>query len=277
MPFIKSGGFDEIRRCIDLEPHAHDSFEFTYISEGEVTWELEDGSSLNLHGGSAAIIGPHVNHHGKDCVIQPSRLFWLVLNPLAKDSTRNTLFDGVQLRLMDEIFRKAGNKTWRADSELAHSFEELFTLMERKAAGTENEGLLLALGRTIVCRFLLAAACSLSRAEPNLAKEKAFLSGARVFLLENLHDKPGVSELAAHFGLSPARFSVCFKRETGMTPADYLRRIRCEEAIRLMRDTSLSITEIAFRLGFASGQHFSGVFKKYFGASPKGFRAQPKP
>jgi AraC-like DNA-binding protein len=95
---------------------------------------------------------------------------------------------------------------------------------------------------------------------------------AQRLMRENLARSLSVANIAARLGVSAAFFSARFKAESGMTPGDYLRRLRCERACELLADTRLTVTETAFRLGFSTSQHFAGVFRRYVGVSPRQFR-----
>jgi AraC-like DNA-binding protein len=95
---------------------------------------------------------------------------------------------------------------------------------------------------------------------------------ASAFMAKNLGNNIGVGDVAAHLGLTPSGFSKSFKKETGLTPADCLRRLRCEQAGVLLGKTGKSITTIAFELGFSSSQYFASTFRKYTGMTPGQYR-----
>lgn len=69
-------------------------------------------------------------------------------------------------------------------------------------------------------------------------------------------------------GLSTSRLQAVFREVTGYPPLDYLRRLRVEEARRLLADQRLSVKEIAARTGFRDTSHFSKVFRRIDGLSP---------
>ncbi len=81
-----------------------------------------------------------------------------------------------------------------------------------------------------------------------------------------------IGRLAAQAGLSVSRFKTRFKRETGIPPAEYIQRCKIAAAMTLLGNRNLSITDIAFRLGFSSSQYFATVFKRYTGQSPRVMR-----
>ena len=72
--------------------------------------------------------------------------------------------------------------------------------------------------------------------------------------------------------LSSSRLQALFREVTGYPPLDYLRRLRVEEARRLLADPRLSVKEIAARMGFRDTSHFSKVFRRVDGLSPAHFR-----
>ena len=73
-------------------------------------------------------------------------------------------------------------------------------------------------------------------------------------------------------GLSPSRLQALFREVTGFPPLDYLRRLRVEEARRLLADRRLSVKEVAARTGFRDTSHFSKVFRRVDGLAPAHYR-----
>jgi AraC-like DNA-binding protein len=101
---------------------------------------------------------------------------------------------------------------------------------------------------------------------------KHFVAAAIAYLRQHLHEPVGIADLVRHVGFSRARMFDMFKAQTGLTPNDYLQRMRIEKAQEQLRQTKLSVTEIGLAVGFSSGQYFSTVFARYTGVSPTRFR-----
>ena len=78
-----------------------------------------------------------------------------------------------------------------------------------------------------------------------------------------------VGELAHHVGMSPSSFHQHFKAVTGMTPIQYQRRIRLQEARKSLLFESIDIGEASFRVGYQSHSQFSKDYRQYFGRLPK--------
>lgn len=83
---------------------------------------------------------------------------------------------------------------------------------------------------------------------------------------------PTVAWCAEQFNLSPNYFGDLLKKELHMTAQDYLQEKMTAAARHLLRDTNLSISEIAEELGFSYANHFSRMFVKRTGMSPLRFR-----
>lgn len=84
----------------------------------------------------------------------------------------------------------------------------------------------------------------------------------------NFKNDVKATAVAQHVGYSPNYFSAEFKRETGIEFRKYLQRLRLDFAMKLLKLSTLSVTEVCFECGFHSLPYFSQAFKKKFGVSP---------
>jgi AraC-like DNA-binding protein len=78
-----------------------------------------------------------------------------------------------------------------------------------------------------------------------------------------------IDNLARNVGMSPSSLHQHFKVVTGMTPIQYQKRIRLQEARRGMLLESLDIGEASFRVGYHSHSQFTKDYRRYFGRLPK--------
>jgi YesN/AraC family two-component response regulator len=89
---------------------------------------------------------------------------------------------------------------------------------------------------------------------------------------ESLPREVTLTDVAAKVHLNPSYLSHLFKQQTGQKFVDYIVIQRMEEAKKLVRATSLRISEIAERLGYQDIAYFSNTFKKVTGKTPLEFR-----
>ena len=92
------------------------------------------------------------------------------------------------------------------------------------------------------------------------------------YLREHLTENFREAQLAQIAGLTPSAFSRSFRRHTGMTPIQYISRLRINLACQLLSDTSMSITRICYESGFNNLSNFNRQFLNQKGVPPTGFR-----
>ncbi|HYG34435.1 MAG TPA: AraC family transcriptional regulator, partial [Clostridia bacterium] len=85
-------------------------------------------------------------------------------------------------------------------------------------------------------------------------------------------DKLSVAEAATIARMSQPQLMKNFKRVAGMTLVAYMNHVRLSNAARLLKETALSIAEIANEVGFSDQSYFDKQFKRAFGCAPKNFR-----
>ena len=83
---------------------------------------------------------------------------------------------------------------------------------------------------------------------------------------------PTIPELAARARLGESAFRIQVQALTGATPRVHLENLRLEQAARLLTETCQPVTDIALTTGYADPFHFSRVFRRCFGSSPRAFR-----
>lgn len=98
------------------------------------------------------------------------------------------------------------------------------------------------------------------------------LSWVPAYLSFNIGEPLTVAQMARRANLSPSRFSAVFRRRFGLSPHQYLLRLRIEHAQSMLTTTDLPLRDIAAACGFADEHHFSKAFKRMSGVSPGAYR-----
>lgn len=81
-----------------------------------------------------------------------------------------------------------------------------------------------------------------------------------------------LGEIAEVLGVNPSYLSTLFKQETGVSFSDYLSRYRIERAKLFLKEANLKIYEVAQRVGYTDGRHFSQLFRRSQGLTPLEYR-----
>ena len=104
---------------------------------------------------------------------------------------------------------------------------------------------------------------------PPPAPDDSFLQRFTRLVDEHLGDENfGVEEMVARIGMSRTQLHRKVKAVTGQSTGHLIRTMRLQRAAELLRHDDLSITDIAFRVGFSSASYFTESFHKHFGYPP---------
>jgi AraC-like DNA-binding protein len=91
---------------------------------------------------------------------------------------------------------------------------------------------------------------------------------AKSILEANMENPPDLESLANQVGMSLSKLKQVFPMACGMPPYAYLRLLRMEMAMRLLRNEGRSVTETALEVGYSNLSHFSKTFVEHFGIKP---------
>ena len=89
---------------------------------------------------------------------------------------------------------------------------------------------------------------------------------------ENYNKDLTLESVSSHFGLNPSYFSRMFKKALGSAYTEYLNFVRICKAEKLLKDTDMSVLEVAMETGFSSVTYFNRVFKKIRNCSPTTYK-----
>lgn len=268
LPLLGHVGLVRSHGASRISWHRHQGFELLFVVGGATAYEFHGGRVIELHGGHFLVVPPRMAHRGVHEVRSPATICGLLLNPPRRGQNRNTSFTPQDLRRLRGLLQGAAfavrpfNPTLRW--LVKRLTDEAAAFWSNPADVNTQAGL-----RTTLCATLLEAMRQMLA--PPIAP-KAIVAAAVAYLRQHHNRSVAISELVSHLGYSRPRVFQLFKAETGLTPNDYLQRVRIEKVQELLAQTGRSITDIAAATGFNSGQYLSTVFRKYTGSSPIGYR-----
>ena len=95
------------------------------------------------------------------------------------------------------------------------------------------------------------------------------LLNARNIILADISEPPSISFLATQVGMSETKLKQLFKQTFGDSIYNYFQKIRMEEAAFLLKQSAYSVSEVGYQLGFSNLSHFSRLFQRHYGVTPK--------
>jgi AraC family transcriptional regulator len=155
-----------------------------------------------------------------------------------------------------------------ADPVLARLVQALIAIIEDKAHYSQ------ALAAEVIRAFVNAVAARHGHPAEELKAKGGIapnqMKSLLVWLQDHIHGPLTVGLMATQVGLSAAHFSREFKRSTGLTPWDYVVRIRLDGAREALMNGGCSAT-VASQFGFSDQSHMARLFKLRFGVSPSAY------
>ena len=118
---------------------------------------------------------------------------------------------------------------------------------------------------------LILKQCAASRSRP-VHTGSAYASVTMKYLTDHYMDRIRIADIAEYIGVDRSHLSKCFHTEYGMSPQEYLLRLRMRKAAQLLEDTGESISGIARQCGYEDALAFTKIFRKHYGISPSAFR-----
>jgi len=102
------------------------------------------------------------------------------------------------------------------------------------------------------------------------------ISKAKTYIHDHYRESFSLEDVADYVELTPTYFTKLFKEQTQQTFIDYVTDFRIEKSKELLRQTNLSLKEIAYEVGYKDPNYYSRVFKKWTNLSPKQYRSTLK-
>ena len=104
------------------------------------------------------------------------------------------------------------------------------------------------------------------------AMEQKFLRSIQEYVSANLHRNITLDDIAEVVCMSPSSLYKKMKEYSGLSPMEYVMKVRLHRAVELLKDDSVSVQEVASAVGFNTHSFFSECFKREFGMTPRQWR-----
>lgn len=244
---------------------------FYYITDGRFEWMINDQQYI-LYPGDLAIVLPGQNFGSEKGFLEIGTISWLHLLP--DHVIRNgKLSIEKWSRLTENECGTIGRILSLNNTPVLCRFKEataIFNTMHQEFVSQEI-GYIARINYQMD-ELLILIARSLTRQNSSRRDFPQVFMKLEQTLRGNLSHQWTVDEMAALTGLGATAFSEKVKSFTGFSPLNYLINIRISEAIKLLKQPDIQVTDIALDVGFYSSQHFATTFKKLTGYTPSEFR-----
>lgn len=241
------------------EEHQHRYWELGYAVEGTSELYVGGRRRFNLSPGSFWSVTAGTGH-------------WLRQGPEAK---HHRLFVGLQLPLMIARHSEWNLRNILREVVVLHGVYQLDQLFSRivieGATRSHYQAAALRLGLDALILEIVRAGTGGNGNAANAFMHPA-VSRALNLLRTRFRENWPLERLASESGISRARLAQLFRDQIGTSIHKVLNKVRVEHAQTLLKDSTLSISEIAGDSGFATSQHFARIFRQLIGTTAAEYR-----
>lgn len=234
--------------------HYHSGYELYYLNSGSVISSIGN-KSYNLKKGNMAIIPPYVQHRNE--YSEHDKNYRMVIN-VSPD------YLSPEMKKILESFKDT------AVISFPLQYQDIITsIIKKLSKETENSAPFSQQMQKVYLLELLVHIFRYKTPEENIDYSSETLIHSIIkYINENYQNNITTAELADTFHVSESTILRKFKKYTGSKVNEYINFIRILNAEKLLMETDLSLTKIAFLCGFNDSNYFSTVFKNYKGLSP---------
>ncbi|QCX34293.1 helix-turn-helix domain-containing protein [Caloramator sp. E03] len=255
--------------------HSHDFFEINYVFYGQCIQIFEREQRI-LKEGEMCIIAPHSIHDVLPCENS------LVVSILIRQSTfEHTFFNLLtQKNLLSIFFRNIFyGKNRKGNYLLFNTDNQSEIKMLLKNISMESY-IMDSFSNTCCINFVNILFSNILRKYSDTIcfyrfdsneKEKIDFISILQYIQQNFQTLT-LRSLANYFHYSEAYISKLIKTNTNMNFTTIITKLKMENSKKLLTNTNMSIEQIAEQNGYDSPDHFTRVFKKYYGVTPKSYR-----
>jgi AraC-like DNA-binding protein len=248
--------------------HFHDSYEIFYLVSGERYYFINDNTYL-IKKGDVVLLNKRIIHRTFDAEIPDHERILVIIHQDFLNEFLNCIHD---INLFSP-FHQDVNVIHLNPHEQSILESILFkTICEIKSTSVGNETLLrMSLIELMIYlnRYSLLSHTNYINHSSSFANK---VSEIVKYINKNYMNRLNLESVSREFFISPFYMSKIFRKVTGFTFVEYINQVRSKEAQRLLDESKLSVTKIAYKVGFESITHFGRVFRKVVGLSPSTYR-----
>ncbi len=248
--------------------HWHDDLEFISILSGYMDYNV-NGEIIRLNAGQGIIVNSRQLHYGFSKEQKECRFICILLHPIILCSSQHIDREFVSPILDDNsipyIFLDEKTE-WQKQI-----LDDLKIMCDNKDKSTAPLLIQSLFGHIW---FLLTENTVKLKRKKAKDRNLSVLKDMLLFIQKNYKDKVTLSDIAKSGNVSKSTCLAIFKKYLQDTPINYLIGYRLKKATNLLTETDLSVSEIAFEVGFQGASYFTETFNIYYGFAPGQYRKE---
>lgn len=234
-------------------PHAHHYAELFYIVAGDGQFQIEE-NLYPVKASQLVVVNPNVIHTEVSYEAHP--LEYIVLG-----------IEGLELSTSTEQANRFQILDYRGNGDVLICLRNI--LLETQSAQAGYETICQAYMEILILRLMRSASFTISASPPPASHQ---CTAIRHYIDTHYKEPLSLDDLARETHINKFYLAHAFKEEYGVSPINYMLSRRIQESRYLLRETNMSMSQIARVLGFSSASYFSQSFRRAEGISPIEYR-----
>lgn len=264
------------KKCtsMDCGPHCHDYIEIIYVCRGQLVQNI-DGKDHYMSRGSMLLVDYDKIHSYHQVPGTEYYNIFLKLEAFEKSLEEKRSFSAlIDIPCFSDFKDKAVLKKNIIvfSNEERENLEKLLSIME-----SEQKEKKIGYGESLKAATIMLINIILRKmSEESVGEEENISKNITEFIYENYSEKLTLENIALLYNYNPSYFGRLFKKNTGYSFREYLKRVRVEKAAELLRTQNMSVDDISIKVGYTNKTKFFEHFKSIMGETPYKYRKNEK-
>lgn len=254
-------------KILDISIHWHDDVEFIYVLKGATHYELEN-QWIKMNAGEGIFVNSrqlHLIHadEKEDC-----ELLCLIFHPVILCSTNHITENYVKPLIENKdipYLKLDGMEKWQ--HHILDNIEKMESFLDGDRGHIKVINLIFDIWDTLFQHLVTR------ESEKEINKDLSCMKNMVAYIQKNYRSKVTLSEICEAGNVGKSKCNVLFDKYMNMSPIEYVKNLRIEQGAKLLTLSDMSVTDIAYEVGFTDSSYFSKAFSKKIGITPLKYRS----
>lgn len=247
-------------KAVHTKPHRHPDMELIFCLRGELVYLIDGHGSVTVCEGSGIVIPRQTIHVLGGGTDSPGERIGLHIDTKSNKHPKHSIFSITDIKSFCQTLSDMAGIPFRLDTNLQSSIRELSGYLKRSdPLSSAEQGFV----RSLCCGILFRSVDILRK--PLIAPRTQMMDSAVEFLNTHYSEDFHIDDLIRFMGYGRTRLFTLFKRHTGLTPNEYLVRLRIRKAKELIKQGTTDAATVAKTVGFNDPAYFKNVYLRYTG------------
>ena len=249
--------------------HWHDAVEFIVVLSGEMQYNV-NGKIIHLQSGEGIFVNARQMHFGFSDTHMECDFICVLLHPVLlcnSVSIEQTYIKPLMKNQHIPYLKMTKEENWH--NSILQDIRQIYVQRNSMAAPLKVQSFFASAWATI-----FENTSNLNNMERMPNNSLTVIKNMIGFIQQNYREKILLADIAKSGAVGQSKCCKLFSEYLGQTPIHYLMVYRLDKSIELLQNTDLTISEIAFEVGFGGASYYAESFRKWMGQSPTKYKSK---